>query len=286
MTVTYEVPESLRSLRQSDFGTILSCGRKLYLSKGEGHPRRSSRKMMVGTSFHKGVECLYRSVLLGDRVEITEAKSQAVCSVQVGFSLADPADMELGPKETLESAIIDAGSLLCRGLDYYYDRIFPVIASLGEPAAIEHRVEFSYRGFAINGTCDLVDGVSCLRDHKFSQGYLAKSWPDSYLAQLARYVWFLSLDGIKVEDLSLDMVSYSRANKAKDPRIDHHSYTLAETGLDIGTIQRMGKESVDAALDLIEAGVFPRFSMNSFGLGCGMCPYRGSLCAGAMAKTA
>ena len=68
MTVTYEVPESLRSLRQSDFGTMLSCGRKLYLSKGEGHPRRSSRKMMVGTSFHKGVECLYRSVLLGDRV--------------------------------------------------------------------------------------------------------------------------------------------------------------------------------------------------------------------------
>ncbi len=276
----YEVPAELRSLRQSDFGTMLSCGRKLYLDKVEGHPRKSTRKMMIGTAFHKGPENLYRSVLLGDRVEITEAKAQAVENLQVSMSLATPEDLELGPKETLEEAICEGGSLVVRGIDYYFENLFPAIIGLGEPAAIEHRIEFDYRDFQINGTLDLLDGASCLRDHKFSQGYLGKAWPDSYLAQLCRYSWFLSLEGIRVEDLSLDMVSYARANKGKDPKIEHHSYTLAETGLTMDDVRRIGKESVDAALNMIEDGIFARSGMNHFGLGCGICSYRGAVCAG------
>lgn len=277
----YVIPKELRSLRQSDFGTALGCAAKLYLGKVLGHSRPASKKMLVGTAFHKGAENLYRSIKLGDRMDLSEAKAQAVASVQTGFALADVAALELEGTETVEDATIESGGLLIRALDYYAAEVLPGIIGLGTPMAIEERIEFDYRGFALNCTVDLIDGEASVRDHKFSGAYLGKTWPDSYLSQLARYAWFLSMVGVNVLDAKIDTISYAKANRKKDPILEHKTYDLAMSGLDMPTLIKVGKESVDQTLNLIEAGIFPRNGMNVFGLGCGNCPYKGALCVGA-----
>jgi len=279
--MAYVVPEELKSLRQSDIGTMLSCGRKLYLSKVENYPRPSTKKQIVGTSFHRGVENIYRSIMLGDRVDLLEAKAEAVEKIKVGFALADPTTLGLEPGETVDTATATSGGLVLRALDHYFTEILPGIIGAGEPMGVEERIEFSYRGYEMNGTVDLIDGAACLRDHKFSGMYLPKSgWPDSYLSQMSRYSWFLLMIEKPVLDIRLDMLSYARANNKKDPRFDYKGYTMADSGFDMATLVRLGKESVDAALDMIEAGVFPRSGANAFGLGCGLCPFAGSICAG------
>ena len=276
--MAFVVPDELRTLRQSDFGTGLSCGRKLWIGKVDGLRRPSTKKQIYGSAFHKGVENLYRSVKLGDRLDYLEAKAEAVESVKVAFALADPEILELEEGETVQSATAVAGGLVLRGLDYYIASVFPGIISLGDPAAIEERLEFEYRGFQLNGTIDLIDGNACLVDHKFSGMYLTKRWPDSYLSQLGRYAWFLEKSKAPIADIRLDMISYARANRKKDPLLEYHPYTLADAGVDLPTLIRLGKESVDALLDMIEAGIFPRAGANSFGLGCGNCGFKGALC--------
>lgn len=284
--MSFVVPSELLSLRQSDIGTMLSCGQKLWIGKVEGVRRPSTKKQIYGSAFHKGVENLYRSVKLGDRLDYLEAKAEAVESVKVAFALADPEILELEEGETVETATAVAGGLVLRGLDYYISSVFPMIIATGDPAAIEERLEFEYRGYTLSGTVDLIDGNACLVDHKFSGMYLQKRWPDSYLSQLGRYAWFLEMCKAPVLDIRLDMISYARANRKKDPLLEYHPYTLAEAGVDLPTLVRLGRESVDAALDMISAGIFPRAGANAFGLGCGLCPYKGAMCDGTTVGTA
>ena len=85
--------------------------------------------------------------------------------------------------------------------------------------------------------------------------------------------------GAPLTDINLDMVSYAKATRKKDPIFERHTYDLAEAGLDMPTLVRMGKESVDHALDMIDAGIFPRTGANVFGLGCGFCPFKGKVCS-------
>lgn len=277
----YTVPPSLRTLRQSNIGMMLTCGRKLWLTVADGLPWEASKKMLMGTAFHKGVENLYRSVLLGDRVDLIEAKAEAYESAKVSFALADPTLLDLDPGESVRDATIQAGGLLLMGLDYYYEHLFPAIAGLGVPTAVEQKFEIDYRGFHLHGTVDLLDAECAIHDHKFIEGYLGKTWPESYLAQVGRYAWFLEMNGIEVPDVNLDTLSYARATRKKNPVIEHKTYCLADAGIDMPTLIRMGHESVDAALDMVEAGIFPRAGMNHFGMSaCSMCAFKGPICQG------
>lgn len=276
--MSFTIPEQLRTLRQSDLGTMLSCGAKLWLSKVDGLARPASKKMLVGTAFHKGVECFYRALRDGDAIDVTEAKLAAVESIQTGFALADAEILDLEPGETVQTAVVSSGSLLVDALQHYAVNVFPEIAATGEPAAVEERFDIDYRGFHLHGTVDLIDGDAALRDHKFSGAYLSKDWPDSYLSQLGRYAWFLDVYGAPVLDIRLDMLSYAKATRKKDPVFESHTYDLSQAGIDMKTLVRLGKESVDQALDMIEAGIFPRAGANVFGLGCGFCPFKGAKC--------
>lgn len=278
------VPIELRELRQSDLGTMLSCGRKLWLSKVERHPRPTTAKQISGTAFHRGLEAMYAAAMVGDLVDLGDAKRWASESLQVGFSLAGEA-ISSEEDDDAEEAAGRAAMRVNMGLEHYHEHVLPGILSRGTPLAIETRLEVEYRGFQLNGTVDLIDGGSALRDHKFTQAYLPKEMPESYLAQLARYLWFLDRAGVPVVDACLDMVSCARAFLRKEARIETKHFDLASVGLTVADAIRIGAESVDSALNLIEAGVYARNGMNTFGGGCGICPHKGPICSGLAAMT-
>lgn len=273
------VPTELLSLRQSDLGTVQACGRKLYLSKVAGLPRATSAKMLSGTAFHRGLESLYTSLLIGDPLDLAEAKKWASESLAVGFALAGEA-VEVEEDDDAAEAADRAAIRVHMALDHYVAAVLPGIAAVGRPLAIEYTLELEHRGFNLSGTVDLIDGAGVLRDHKLVGSYLSKEWPDSYLAQLTRYLWFLDQAGLPVTEATLDVVSYARAFKKTGACIEHAAFTLADAGLTVPQAIRLGEESVNQALDLIEAGAFGRTGMNVFNGPCGFCPYKGAACLG------
>ncbi len=272
-------PETMEitSLRQSEIGSVLACGQKFKLERLLGYRWEGSRKSYAGTAYHRGLESIYRSLLLGDRVEWDEAHQFAKENLEVAIQMADPASLELEDGETVTSALAGRQEAVTLALDHHKTLIYPLIESLGRPLAVEEKVSFSYRGIDINGTIDLMDGSGVIHDHKLSNGQLGKEMPLNYWLQLARYAWFWSeYQGVTPTGVQIDMISTAKLkNKTPSKRfIEHRSFLE----LDVDRLIRVGHESVDQAIDQIKMGYYPRNAMNSFKGLCDYCPHRGDRC--------
>jgi len=277
------VPADVLSiLRQSDLATVLSCGRKFQLAKVQGLHTPSNRKMYTGTAFHRGLESLYRSLQLGERLDYAEAEGFALDSIAASLALADPQEIGLDSTvEALEAATMEGSMQVQEALAYYVQHILPEVAALGRPLAVEEQLLLEYRGRTIHGTLDLVDGAGMIRDHKLTFAYLdPDTWPTNYWAQLARYAWFWSeAVGEMPKGIEVNQVSIARL-KNKDPKkrgVEHATFRDE----DVETLVRVGKEMVDQALDLVDRGAFARNGLHAFGgVVCGMCPFAGPVCLG------
>ncbi len=273
-----------RTLRQTELGTVLTCGRKWELERVAGLPRRVNHKMLVGTAFHRGAELLYRDLQVGNTPSYSEAEQCALENLGTSLSLASLEDMELDGTEAAFQALAKACTYkVSEALRFYVMEVLPDIVLAGRPLAVEEHLATEYRGFEISGTLDLMGGDSIIRDHKLTFGYLANEMPHTYWGQLARYSWLWNRAvGDAPSGVEINQVSVAKLdNKTSDKRkVEARSFR----DRDMETLIRVGKQLVDDALDIIEHGLergwFPRNAIGSFGGYCDTCPFRGDMCLG------
>jgi len=268
---------NVTSLRQSEIGAILACGHKWYLERVLGHQWSGSRKSFAGTAYHRGLESIYRALMIGDRVDWPEAHGYAAENLEVAIRMADPAALELEDGETADTVLAGRQEAVKLALDHHKAHIYPLIETLGTPLAVEEKVSFLYRGIEINGTIDLMDGAGVIHDHKLTNAYLGEEMPMNYWLQLARYAWFWAeYQGVRPSGVQIDMVSTAKLkNKTPSKRIIEHRAFLE---LDVDRLIRVGQQSVDQAIDLVKMGFFPRNAMNAFRGLCDYCPHKGDRC--------
>jgi hypothetical protein len=274
---TIPATTEVTSLRQSEIGTILACGHKFYLQRILGHQWAGSPKSLVGTAFHRGAENIYRSLMIGDRVDWDEAHQWASENLEAAVMLADEETLKLEGEETRETLLERGQETVRQALEYHRVNIYPKIAGLGTPLAVEEKVSFLYRGIEINGTVDLIDADGVLHDHKLTSAYLKKSFPWNYWMQMARYCWFWAYAaGLPLAGVSLDMYSYARLkNKAPDKR---YIEGVQFTDTNMERLILLGQQSVDQAIDLLKMGYFPRNAINAFSGLCDFCEFAGDRC--------
>lgn len=271
---------SVSALRQTEIGTLLTCGRKFYLERVLGNKWTGNRKTFGGTAFHKGLESVYHSLMVGDQVDWAEAQGWAASNLETSVMLAPDEALALEGEETIQAVLTSGQEYVRLALDHYEANVFPGIAALGAPLAVEERVSFTYRGIEIAGTVDLIDNQGVLHDHKLTNAYLSDGeMPHNYWSQLSRYAWFwLQAQGIPLTGVSLDMISTAKLrNKTAGKRMVE---SRPFTDMDIDRMVRVGKESVDQAIDLLKMGLFSRNAINGFGGICDFCPHRGEKCLG------
>jgi len=275
------VPSSLAitSIRQSELGAILACGHKFYLERILGYKWVGSRKSMTGTAFHRAMEAVYRSLMIGDRLDWDEAHQFGAENIETALSLAseEVLELDLEAGETLASVIEKSKEAVRLAVEYHKANVFPAIIAKGVPLAVEETVRFEYRGIEITGTVDMLDAEGVLHDWKLTGAPLPKSMPWNYWMQLARYAWFWAYSqGIPFSGISLDVISTSKLkNKAADKRIVEGR---PFSDPDMARMIRVGQQSVDQAIDQLKMGYFPRNAINSFQGLCGFCSHSGDRC--------
>lgn len=264
---------NLTNLRQTEIGTLLACGRKFYLERILGNKWAGSRKTFGGTAFHKGLESVYRSLMVGDRIDWPEAQGFAQENLETSVMLAPDEVLALEGEETVQGVLTTGQEYVRLALEHYEANIFPGIAALGAPLAVEEKVAFTYRGIEIVGTVDLIDASGVLHDHKLTNAYLPADMHHNYWAQMARYCWFWNeAQGIDLAGISLDVTSTSKLkNKTAGKRMVESKIFLDDN---MERLVRIGKESVDQAIDLLKMGLFTRNAINGFGGMCDFCEHR------------
>ena len=269
----------IEKVRQSELGTLLACGRKWELDRLMGQQSFGNRKTVTGTAYHLSLENVYRSLMMGDRVDWDEAHLQGQQKLVKDLILAPAQALDLQPGEDLEGLVNTRREYLQKAVEFHRENIFPEIFSKGRPQAVEELLTIEYRGITLTGTIDLMDGAGVLRDHKLTNAHLDKTMPSSYWSQLARYAWFWTMVmGFPPERVQIDMVSIARL-KNKDPKTRVVKYAAYPED-NIKRLLRHGEESTNQAIDQLKMGLFPRNAANTYKGMCGYCDHAGAVCMG------
>ena len=274
-------PTAIKTYRQSDLASVLTCGRRFELEKIIGMPRTTNRKMLTGTAFHKGLETIYRPFQIGDRADYVESEARALEALKTSIAMTPVEDLGIeATQEAMDALVNEASGHVKEALAYYIQNVLPEVAENGRPVAVEEPLELEYRGLKLTGILDLVDGARVIRDHKLTFDYLKHGeMPTNYWAQLARYSWlWAEAVGEAPKGVEINQVSVAKL-KNKDAaaqKVEHVSFR----DNDVDTLIRIGKELVDQAIDQIERGHFPRNGMHGFGIVCKTCSHRGAICLG------